>query len=78
MQSVKNKIEEYLNNKINLSDLNIYFRQNVPFSPNTAVENMRVYADMTVEGELSQSDIEDELISEQTLKEKLKKYLKKL
>lgn len=78
MQSVKNKIEEYLNNKINLSDLNIYFRQNVPFSPNTAIENMRVYADMTVEGKLSQSDIEDELISEQILKEKLKKYLKKL
>lgn len=78
MQSVKNKIEEYLNDKINLLDLNTYFRQNVPFSPNTAIENMRVYADMTVEGELSQNDIEDELISEQTLKEKLKKYLKKL
>jgi len=78
MQSVKNEIEKYLNNNINLSELNTYFRKNVPFSPDTIIEDIRLDADLTVEGELTDEQKEDELISENELKEKLKEYLKAL
>jgi len=78
MQNVKNEIEKYLNNKINLSELNTYFRENVPFSPDGVIEDIRLDADLTVEGELTQEQKEDELISENELKEKLKEYLKAL
>ncbi len=78
MQNVKNEVEKYLNNEINLSELNTYFRKNVPFSPDTVIEDIRLDADLTVEGELTQEQKEDELISENELKEKLKEYLKVL
>lgn len=78
MQNVKNKIEKYLNNEINLSELNTYFRKNIPFSPDTVIEDIRLDADLTVEGELNQEQKDDELISENELKEKLKEYLKAL
>lgn len=75
MQNVKNEIEKYLNNEINLSELNTFFRKNVPFSPNSIIEDIRLDADLTVEGELTQQQKEDELICEDELKTKLKEYL---
>ena len=78
MQNVKNKIQEYLDNKIDLNELNIFFRQNVSFSDNEAIENARLDADIAVVGELTEQDKEDELISESELKENLKEYLKQI
>lgn len=78
MQKTKNEIEKYLNNKISLSQLNDYFRKNVPFSSDSIIEEIRLEADLTVEGELTQEQKEDELISENDFRKNLKEYIKKL
>lgn len=76
MQNVKNKLTEYLNNEISLEELNTYFRKNVPYSGNNRVEDVRIAADLTVEGELTPEQKEDELIDESTLKKQIQNLLK--
>ena len=79
MYDIKREIKKYLYNKISLSDLNVYFRENVPFSQNSVIEEIRLEADIAVEGELTKEEKEDGLISEQEFKNNLlKKFIKKL
>ncbi len=79
MYDIKREIKKYLYNKISLSDLNVYFRENVPFSQNSIIEEIRLEADIAVEGELTKEEKEDGLISEQEFKNNiLKKFIKKL
>ncbi len=76
MQNVKNKLTAYLNNEISLEALNTYFSKNVPYSGDNWIEDIRIAADLTVEGELTPEQKEDELIDEKTFKNKLKNLLK--
>ena len=79
MYDIKREIKKYLYNKISLSDLNVYFRENVPFSQNSIIEEIRLEADIAVEGELTKEEKEDGLISEQEFKNNIiKKFIKKL
>lgn len=78
MQDVINRLKQYLSDEINLDDLNTYFRENVPYSGKNWIEDVRLAADLTVEGELSSEQKEDELIDEKTFKIKLTKLLKSI
>ena len=75
MQNVKHKLIEYLNNDISLKELNTYFSENVPYSGANWVEDVRLAADLTVKGELTPEQKEDELIDEKTLKNKIQNLL---
>ena len=76
MQNVRNKLIEYLNNDISLKELNTYFSENVPYSGDNWVEDVRLAADLTIEGELTPEQKEDELINEKTFKDKIQNLLK--
>lgn len=78
MQDVINRLKQYLSGDLNLDDLNTYFRKNVPYSGNNWIEDVRLAADLTVEGELTPEQKEDELIDEKTFKTKLSELLKSI
>lgn len=78
MQSVINKLKQYLSDEINLDELNTYFQENVPFCGMSSIEEARLAADLTVVGELTPEQKEDELMDEKTFKAKLQEFLKQI
>lgn len=78
MKQLKEQLNKYLKGETDIDALNQYFVDEVPFSPDSGIEDLRLYADLTIEGELTEQDRKDQLISEKELKQKIKEYLKNL
>lgn len=77
MEKLKQVLERYLNNQITIKNLNDYFMFAVPFY-NAEVESLRLHADLTVEHELTEQDLLDELITEAELKQEIRLFLENL